>query len=261
MRHTRRMRSRRTYALFVTLLLVGSVLLLLLSTEVVPKSHWSATWLIELARVLLIGGVIGLVDRIIVYRDYLWDNERLFKLHETTTDTGLIEIGKDSSRYDFSAMIRDSKRLAIVANDGRTWISSRITDFQHRFCQDHFTTELFVLDPDSLGLKVVATKTGYSELEQQDKVRQAQNRLIDEYTQRKHGTLRIYHIPHFPTHSVFLADSEAVFTLYGASSGRRTVPFFRFEQIKHHDGIYWDITEDIEKLKSESRCFFDSDKK
>jgi len=247
----------KIYAILVSFIVIGLGLSLLHTA--CPEGHWAATWLMHLAAVLVIGGGLGIIDKALLHRDHFRQTRELFMIHESTVQLGLEEIARDANHYSYASLIRESPSLSMVLNDGRTWISSKISDFAVRFTNHDFLTELFVPDPEGEFVTIIARKTGYDRDEQVAKIEQAKKRLIEEFTSKgKKGRLVIYHMPHFPTHSVFLGSDRAAVSMYGVSSGRRAVPLFAFRKLSCPDCLFADVRDDVEKLRAESVSVFDS---
>jgi len=249
----------KIYAILITAIAVGLGLLLWSSS--VGETHWSHMWLHELATVILISGVFGLVDKAILTRDERDRLSHLFGVHESVQRTGLKQVEIDSTSFDYGPMIRAGGNLRIVLNDGRTWVSDKITHLQERF-KEKGETEFYLMDPHSPVIPQLAKKTGYSDDEQRDKVKQAVRRLVEAFDQpEKKGSLKIYYLKYYPTHSIFMNDKEVVITLYGISHGRRPVPAFVFDKEHGGDFVYKHIEDDVKNIRTESKCVFDSERK
>jgi len=245
----------KTYAILISFVASGLVLMLIATW----CAEWAQVWLQQLAAVLLIGGGLGIIDKTLLHRDHFDNTRQLFLIHESTVQLGLTNITRDANQFMYGVLVRKSPSLSMVLNDGRTWISSHITDIKSRFEKKGFITELFVPDPRGSFISLIARKTGYSDEEQVSKIEQAKTRLIEEFKIAKClGTLRIYHIPYFPTHSVFLGSDEALVSQYGVSSGRRAVPLFSYSRLSDSHCLYDDVKDDVDKLRMESECVYDS---
>jgi hypothetical protein len=248
----------KTYAILVTCLLVG--IFISFVSVVWVESESMKLFLREFASFLTIGGGLGILERALHRHDLFLQLRRLFLVHQSVDQYGISLIERDANHYDYAPIVRTSPYLAILLNDGRTWLSSRVLDMRHRFSKEGHVTEFFVPDPAGKFIDVIAQKTGYTREQQVEKIEQAKKRLIEEYVgSGKKGVLKIYHMPHFPTHSVFLGSEEAIMTTYGSSSGRRAVPVLVFKKIGNTDCLYEDIKDDISTLKKESACVYPSD--
>jgi hypothetical protein len=246
----------KIYAILVTAIAVG--LGLLLASSHLGETHWSHVWLHDLATVILISGVFGIVDKAILNHDEWERLSHLFGVHDSVQRTGLKQVAIDSTSFDYGPMIRDGSNLRIVLNDGRTWISDKITHLQERF-KEKSETEFYLMNPANPVIPQLAEKTGYSKDEQRDKVRQAVKRLVEAFDQKeKQGVLRIYYLKYYPTHSIFMTDKEVVITLYGISHGRRPVPAFVFDKEHYGNFVYKHIEDDVKNIREESTCVFDS---
>jgi len=249
----------KIHAILITFVVAGLALSLIATT--CPQGSWIGAWLLQLAAVLVIGGGIGIMDKTLLHRDHFDNTRKLFMIHESAVQLGLRDITRDANQYSYSRLIRKSPSLSIVLNDGRTWVSAHITDIKVRFENKEFVTEFFVPDPKGYFVSIIAKKTGYAVEDQIAKIEQAKNRLIEEFRiGGQLATLRIYHIPHFPTHSVFLGSDEALVSQYGVSSGRRAVPIFAYLRLSDNNCLYADVRDDVAKLRAESECVYDSSK-
>jgi len=247
----------KTYAILISFVVVGLVLSLIAAR--CPQGLWVGSWLLQLAAVLVIGGGLGIIDKTLLHRDHFASTRQLFMIHESTVQLGLRYIARDVNQHSYAHIVRESPSLSIVLNDGRTWISAHITDMKTRFEKNDFVTEFFVPDPKGSFISIIAKKTGYTFEEQVAKIEQAKNRLLEEFDiGGQVGVLRIYHIPHFPTHSVFLGSEEAFVSQYGVSSGRRAVPLFVYTRVSDSNCLYADVQDDVAKLRAESKCVYDS---
>jgi hypothetical protein len=113
----------------IQLTLIALGLALLLVNAHLSPSQWVSQWLGQVASAILISGVIGVIDRQVLFRDALSKVRLLFKLQESVVEAGLTNVESNANEHDYSELIRGSQKLTIVMNDGRTWIGSRIADF------------------------------------------------------------------------------------------------------------------------------------
>jgi hypothetical protein len=208
----------------------------------------------------LIAGALGVIEKALLADDHLHRIRAIFRLHETTTALGLVEVSLNAGNYDYGDLIERSRKLTVIMNDGRTWVSSRIDQFQRRFSQRGFHTDVYLIDPNSPFCRIIAEKTGYSTDAQKNKIDEAVKRFKEEFEKAgRKGALRIHYLKYFPTHTIVLGDELAVFTLYGVSSGRRKVPTFTVSKTGASEDIYSTIASDVEHLVNESSLAFDSE--
>ncbi|MCP4581312.1 MAG: hypothetical protein GY839_06815 [candidate division Zixibacteria bacterium] len=247
----------KTYAILVSIIVIG--LILSLVSNAISSDHWTHPWILQLAAILVIGGGLGIIDKSLLFNDFLNKTRTLFKIHESATDLGLKEISRNAQDYPFSDFIKESKSLSIVMNDGRTWISSRLYDLSYRFNQKDKITEFFLPNPEGDFIRILAKKTNYTEKEQINKIIETKKRIIEEYVARgKKGILKIYYIPNYPTHSVFFGSTKAIITLYSIPRTRQAVPLFIFNNNNIDDSLYGFVQQDIKILRKESECVYNS---
>jgi hypothetical protein len=263
------MKNSKIYSILSTLVIVG-IALSWYASQLTPTS-WQQTWLMQLATAILISGGLGIVDKVISKKDdisllretlqeslmgepYLIKLKELITIKEWTNKLCVTHASLEAQEIDYSDMIEDDPFFALVGNDARTWVSSRISSFQKRFTKKDFVTEIFITDPDGVAVAAVAKKTGYSLEAQKSKIYESKNRLLEEWRRAGgHGQLIFYHIPYYVTHSAFLSSKKAFFTLYGISSGRRTTPVFECMKNEGKFGLYQEIASDINDLRRESK--------
>lgn len=262
----------KIYSILSTLVIAGIALSWYAS--ILPANSWQQTWLMQLATAILISGGLGIVDKAITQKDHI------FRMRDTLMETlvGITFLAKlrelvgisewtnklcvsdahlEAHEVDYSDMIENEPVFSMVANDGRTWTSSRISSFQKRFTKDGYVTEIFITDPNGVAVAAVARKTGYTIEQQKSKIADSQRRLVEEWKRAgEHGELIFYHIPFYVTHSAFLGSEKAFFTLYGISSSRRKTPVFECSKNEAVHGLYEEIASDIDDLRKESKKVF-----
>jgi hypothetical protein len=259
------------YAILITLIFLGFFMIVLSSTlapappapnaVVSPPKWWDSwpKWLETLGTTLLIVGSLGVIEKAVLSTEAKRELQKLFRLHESTDTLGLESLSTNAGNYDYKDLVETSPDLRIVMNDARTWVSSRIDQFQVRFANKHFVTEVYVVDPNGSFAPILAAKTGYDIGAQQNKIQEAVKRFIGEWeSQGKNGVLKIYFLRYYPTHSIVIGAKKAVFTLYGISTGRRAVPTFEVHKTEYEHDLFTDMLADVEKLKSEATLHFDS---
>jgi hypothetical protein len=265
------MEIAKVYGVLITLILLGFVLIVVAHTvpaqppvtagaapQIVKWYETWPTWLDTLGTTLFIAGSLGVIDKALLSSSFIKQIQKVFNLHESTTAHGLERVSLNAGNFDYARLIEDSSELRIVMNDARTWVSSRIDQFQRRFSK-RVKTEVFIVDPDGQFSKVLADKTGYEMPAQKAKALEAVNRFKEEFERMgSRGELRIYFLKYFPTHSVVIGDDSAVVTLYGISKGRRAVPTFLFERTNRADDIFCTLLKDVQNLQKESALHFSS---
>lgn len=162
---------------------------------------------------------------------------------------GLIEACADASTYDYGRIISESKKLVILLNDGRTWISVHRDRLRRRFADSAKETVVYLVHPDSPMVGVLARKAGRDVPALQGRIRETVEILNEIREPQTALEILGHHL--FNPHSLVIGDDMAVLTPYFASRGGRTVPAFRFEDTGA-DCFLRDIVEDLERLRLDS---------
>lgn len=260
----------KIYSILLTIILAGLMCIVIAESVKATRAasqvaiqHWWDSWPVWLetfGTTLLIAGALGLVEKAVLADDHFRRIREIFRLHESTSTLGLLEVSLNAGNYDYGELIEKSRTLTIVMNDGRTWVSGRIDQFQRRFSQDGLLTEVCLIDPDGQFCEIIAKKTDYTVEAQKNKINEAVRRFVEEFEKAgKKGRLKIHYLHYFPTHTVVIGDDTAVFTLYGISKGRRKVPTFLVSRTGLESDIFSTIKADVEALSREARIQYDSE--
>jgi len=245
------------YIVFSVLLIVG--ILIVLIQEKLGSSNWAYPYLSQIASALLVGGTLSLLFKIFVDRDSYKKLTELFRIHDSIIRSGLKELHMDSKSYNYSDLIENSKEFTAVLNDGLRWVGKYSVVLGKRF-GEKTTTEFFLVNENGPFVAILASKVGTKEDSLKEKLRQSKKLIIDTYeSSGKKGVLKIYAMKNFPTHAVFRGEEHVVLTPYQISSGRRSVPLYVYEK-QHGDSVAGDVIGDLEFLRTESECVYDSTK-
>lgn len=164
---------------------------------------------------------------------------------------GLLAVSPDSSRFDYREIIEDSRRLVVVLNDGRTWLSMHRERLRARFADNRKQTTIFLVHPRSEFINVLARKGSSDPAAQIAKIHESLQ-ILREVVQE--GT-NIEVLGHFlyNTHSLVLGDEIAAVTPYYLSRGSRSVPVYVYGD----DGgscYFKELEGDVERLRMDSEA-------
>lgn len=162
---------------------------------------------------------------------------------------GLVECIPDSSLYDFTAVICESKKLVVVLNDGRTWCSVHRDRLRKRLEDPSKCTTIYLIHPESDFISVLARK-GSTEPET-IRTRIGETVAMLEKVCTPGTQLELLGHNLFNPHALVLSESKALLTPYFTSRGGRTVPLFVFED-SGPDSFYRLLASDVEGLRMDS---------
>jgi len=248
----------RKYLIFSSLIIAG--LLAILLREELGTGYWTYPYLTQIANTLLVSGTLSVLFKMFVDKEQQKIIIKTLKLNESVNDFGLQKIiqGERGTKQEiYIELIEKEKELYIVLNDGLRWIGNYSIQFQERFTKNR-VTEVFLLDENSIFIKVLAEKTNTLEKEFKSKRQQSRNLLINLYQQNgQKGTLKIYALKYFPTHSMFCSKQRVFIVPYPIASRLVMPPLFEFEK-RSKKGFLKFCLEDVEALRKESKLVFDS---
>ena len=231
--------------------------------------------LISFAPVLAIGGLLQLGYEFLLRRELIKEFEKsvravIHELHQIRSDidnrinlshalseVGLCEVGPRESHFDYSDMIKTSKKLYFVFNDGRTWFSNHEYDLHARAGRSDVETHIVLAHPESVFINSLAIKVDQTPEELQQKIRETV-RMISRINW---GENRIHIYGHMmPTaYSLIMNEDRAVFVPYPVSTKADRVPCFIFSSVGA-DGFYGVLRRDIDNLiaKEDTRKLYPS---
>jgi hypothetical protein len=219
--------------------------------------------LVALGPVLALGGVLQLGYEFLLRKELIKEFERAVRLvlHEiaqTRTDIdnrinlsnalssiGLHQVGPRESHFDYSEMIKTSKLLYFVFNDGRTWFSNHEYDLHARAQTPGKETRIILAHPESSFIPALAIKVDQSVEELQQKIRETV-RMISRINWGDNSVSVFGHM--LPTaYSLIMNEDQAVFVPYHISTKADRVPCFIFTA-GAADGFYGVLRRDIDNL-------------
>lgn len=174
--------------------------------------------------------------------------DRRLQVAEQASKLGLAECVHDSSVYDYTAILVESKSVTILLNDGRTWTSVHRDRLRRRFAGNGSTT-IYLIHPDSAILPVLARKGGIEPEVLRGRIQETLSLLADICGPTTRLEVLGHHL--FNPHSLVLSEKRGLVTPYFASRGGRTVPVFAFEDVGQ-DCHYRQMAADMEALRMDS---------
>jgi hypothetical protein len=169
---------------------------------------------------------------------------------------GLHGIHPDASTFDFGSLISESQSLAMVLNDGRTWLSVHRDRLRRRFQDPRKETTVILTHPDSPMVAVLARKANT----EGDAIRAKLEESVALLMEIRSDTTVIEVLGHFlfNPHAVFVGDDRAYVTPYFTSRGGRTVPVFEYIDAGP-DSMFRSLREDVEGLRIDCASLVASD--
>ena len=259
------LRSYNLKSIIIGFMCVTAGLATLILAENVDRADHPIVYfgLLSFAPVLAIGGLLQLGYEFLLRRELIKEFEKSVKIviHElhqirsdidsrinlsrALTEVGLSEVGARESHFDYSEMIKSSKKLYFVFNDGRTWFSNHEYDLHARAQKGDVDTHIVLAHPESTFINSLAVKVDQSAEELQQKIRETV-RMISRISW---GDGRIHVYGHMmPTaYSLIMNEERAVFVPYPVSTKADRVPCFIFSA-GATDGFYGVLRRDIDNL-------------
>lgn len=254
---------------------VTAGLLTLIAAENVERHDHPIIYygLVALAPVLAIGGLLQLGYEFLLRRELIKEFEKSVRLvlHEISqirsdidnrinlshalSEIGLCEVGARESHFDYSEMIKNSKKLYFVFNDGRTWFSNHEYDLHARAQKEGVETHIVLAHPESKFIPSLSTKVDQSEDELKQKILETV-KMISRIGWGENRTSIYGHM--MPTsYSLIMNEERAVFVPYHISTKADRVPCFIFTA-GAADGFYGVLKRDIDNLirKEDTQILF-----
>lgn len=162
-----------------------------------------------------------------------------------------IENISDSFELDtYQDKIINSKKLTVVMNDGKSFISANSAIFKKRLNIPGKETNLVLLDPRSEFINLLNRKNGKSDSEYyQRKLINIFDEIFQDYEVHEKHDFKIYIHSMFNTMSVIIFDDIAMISLYRLSPGKSIVPHFEFKNTGE-GSEYSEVVSDVNKLLS-----------
>ncbi len=240
----------KEYIVFSVLAILG--LLCIVWSQSLEATSRFAPFLDAVASTLLMGGLLGVLYKKFVDGMHYKEIRRMLGIHAAINESGFIDFIPKMNEYNYANLISESEELTVVVNDGLSWTKHYANDLRNRFNRDTKTI-LFNLDPDSEFIPALAKKVHYSSEDYKSKLETAKTELIKLYDESdKKGSLEIYRLRNFPTHSVYLTEEKLVITPYQMASKRLNVPAFVYDATDKSAGVFKDVHEDLNYLFEES---------
>lgn len=248
------MANTRQYLVLAGLVVVG--LLLIVLQQSLGITHWATGYLNAISSTLLMGGLLGVLYKKYIDDEHYRELKKMLRIHESIEDSGLLEYHKKSNDFNYSHLVTDSKELTVVVNDGHKWVTINANDLRERFNRKT-TTRFIHLDGSNPFVEALVSKTGYERSEFTSKLDTARTELIKIYEEsNKKGTLEIYAMETYPTHSIYLTDKKLVITPYQISSKRLNIPVYVYDATNSDRGYFKDVKIDLEHIVSDAKVVF-----
>lgn len=165
------------------------------------------------------------------------------------TELGLVACIADSTVYDYTGVLCDSRKLVVVLNDGRTWCSVHRDRLRRRLQDTSKETTVFLIHPESEMIPVLARKGSIEPESLKNKIRETLALLDELCVDGSRLEILGHHL--FNPHSLVLTETRALLMPYFTSRGGRTVPLFVFEDAGP-GSFYGNLVEDVEALRMDA---------
>lgn len=207
----------------------------------------------DLAGVFLVSGLLSFLFKTFVDKENEQNLRRLFRIHDSVDELGLVEVMPGSQGYDFTEMIEKSTNLSVVINDGKHWIGNNTVALRDRFSKAGIT-EIFTVDPESSFVSTLADKVSLKEDELKKKIHDSWKLLKDTYNESERiGTFRIYRLGTYPTRTIYMTEETLIETPYQVASGRVNIPLYIFRNVPRDDSLYAFAKRDLEFIREEAK--------
>lgn len=242
------------------------------------KPNYFAQGMSQLATILIISGVWSAVYDFLVRREFIrildQDSEkitanltqkiesiryeRVAQIAELTQQIaksdedrqlGMRMTWANCKDINFKSFLNSGDQLDIVMNDGQWWLSSNHANIEQRFLMKGGTTRVFLVDPKSIFIDILASKVGRSAVELGSRIKKTVDEL--QAIDRPDHNLEIYFHNLYNPYSLFLSNKGAFLTFYYFSTMRIVSPAFWFEPAGE-DCQVERFKKDIEQLISDS---------
>lgn len=199
-----------------------------------------------ISSILLISGVWTVIYDLYLKNDFLNIvrgnmcilNDDINKF-EHISRTGLVHIESDANHFNYENFIKNNKKIIILLNDGRRWISNNEYYFKDN---DNEGTDIsfIITHPNSEMIDVLARKQYMTHEQIIDKINQFRA-SIKRINESRHSKIKIFGHKLYNPNSIFLGDDEVILSSYLVAKGRGSVPLYiyknagpssYFEQVK-----------------------------
>ncbi len=168
---------------------------------------------------------------------------------------GLVEIS-DKFPFDNDEIKKDfinSKKVYIVMNDGKNFITNNTNMIDERFHQDKKETNIVLLDYEQNDVMAVLTRQhGHDSTPDYyvKKIKEVISYHFKKEKRSKNHKLKVYLNSNFNTLAIIVSDNYAMISLFRVSSGKDIVPHMIFNK---NGTEYEKIRKDVMKVCAESR--------
>lgn len=212
-------------------------------------------YLDSISSILLISGVWTILYDLYLKNDFLKIikenmcilNDNINKF-EHISNTGLIRIEGDANKFSYEDFIKKNKKIVILLNDGRTWISHNEYYFEDN--DNEYTDISFIIThPRSEMICVLARKQRMTNKQLEDKISQFLS-SIERINKNRHSKIKIYGHKLYNPNSIFLGDDEVILSSYLVARGRGSVPLYVYKNTGS-SSYFEQVKKDIDALLSD----------
>ncbi|WP_165175275.1 hypothetical protein [Desulfovibrio sp. ZJ369] len=209
----------------------------------------------QFSSVVMISGIWTILYDIFLKKDFLYIvknnmcliNNRI-NAFENIERTGLCHIESDANSFKFESFIQSNRKITILLNDGRTWISHNEQYFEKN---DHEDTDIIfiITHPDSEMINILARKQNLTC--EQIKIK------IDEFigsikriNDKRQNKIKVFGHKLYNPNSIFLGESEVIMSSYLVARGRGCVPLYIYKN-KGNESYYEQVKKDLNGIISD----------
>lgn len=243
--------SLKTKIVILSLIIVG-LLLLIISIAAIEHEFWN-TFINSISTALVVTGVWNGINQYVLRKDFVnlhnHHTNRIIQsinLSETAKDVGITNIYPTADQYDYKPIIKESERLTILLNDGRTWLNWNSESMQERFMDSKKETTFIFLHPESEFLEVMAHKVHSTVDILKSKLNESLHMLKD--IKKANTNLKVYGHKFFNCHSIFMNEDIGIVTPYTISRARKVPVVFEYLENTNPNCYYLKIKDDIKVL-------------
>lgn len=217
----------------------------------------------SIAATLLTGGLLGLAYEFVLRKELLEEFDRSLstlqadikamtesvdrrmRLAASLNETGLQEVSPRESHFDYSDMIRKSKKLYFIFNDGRTWFSNHHDDLYARAANPKQETHIILAHPTSPFIESLSNKVDQTADELRSKIAETV-KMISRIAWGEHK-IAVYGHKMPSSYSLIMNERQAVFVPYPMARKADRIPCLIFSA-DAPDGFYHVLDRDVKAL-------------
>lgn len=246
--------------LVISILIILGLALFILGEYIEEYEFWSVI-LNNLGSTLLLSGVFGLLDQLILKQKLAEFILEKLKLKEEIDRTGIENIYYDIKDIDYKYYIKKAKKnLDIIHIYGRSWTTNLIDELKDKVFNSNCNIRVVLLSPDSLLIPGLAELFNYTEEELRNEILNStkiwKNLDFEKSKQKRRKTLSnltLYYHKGFPAYSLYRIDDIIIHVSNKLSRGRTArLPSFVIKNTNHTNDLFDIYLDQIENLIAES---------